>query len=1089
MSVPGSINQLLIGAAGAGGGGYAIERSLRFNSGDSSYLNRTPSSAGNQKTWTYSFWIKYCGGSGINGATSTWILWGGANTTNFAGAYFSANSLRVFQYNGSGYDYQLDTTQVFRDQSAWYHFVIACDTTQATASNRVKVYVNGQEITTFSTSTYPTQNLDTHINSATQQNLGGGPSLASYLSAYLADVHFIDGQALAPTDFGEYDDSNVWQPIAFAGTYGTNGFKLDFSDTSSNAALGTDSSGNSNTWTVNNIQANSLLAPGAFFYSSTLYTSKANVIANATPIASAGTVPVGNYIYFVPNGTEPTGAQIFSVDGSLASSHKYWYYNGSTWVQTAGGYNNNNFDDFHWGVDTNAYELSASRSFYVISNYGTSVGQNSGTLPVINTQNNPAGVDALRDTPVNGDSANDTGAGGELTGNYATWNPLVQSSSTFSNGNLQVTTSGVSGYPLDTANFYTPAGTGKWYWEFELDALIGSNYTLVGMIPGDSSYQQGNSNIPTEVGGLYVYIGLNGSVAAASGAATAGTATATFAVGDILGWAFDAENGTLQCYKNGVSQGTQFTNIRTDIGWVFCVTDYDNSATATYVINFGQRAFAYTAPSNYKALCTAALSDPTIADGSTAFDTKVWSGNSTYPRSITGLNFSPDLIWLKNRTSAYDHVLMDAIRGTGTTKWLSSNLTSAEGVNYANANVTSLDANGFTIGSTAGTDILNQSGTATVGWAWDGGTSNTTIAAGSLNSSVYNQSAVWSGMCSPAPSSGTYVQGFDGNLTSVFASGISAGSYFTFTPTGGLTFSNSVRVYMGNVSGASYQYNGGTTGSLPINSWTTVATGGGTMTSLGVTRNVLDVHGWFAIEVDGKLLVDSDVTPPNVPSIPSTVRANPSAGFSIVKWTGTGSAATVAHGIAAPKFIITKSLANATNWVTGHDSIGWGNFLFLDTTDAQGASAAVWNNTAPDSNVFSVASSSYINPAGSDVIAYCFSPVEQYSSFGSYLGNGSADGPFVFTGFRPRFVMTKASSASGLWNLHDTERSNSNPASKLLWADSSSQEVDYAGGDFTIDCLSNGFKARASTSSLNSSGVTYIYIAFASHPFKTARAR
>jgi hypothetical protein len=117
-------------------------------------------------------------------------------------------------------------------------------------------------------------------------------------------------------------------------------------------------------------------------------------------------------------------------------------------------------------------------------------------------------------------------------------------------------------------------------------------------------------------------------------------------------------------------------------------------------------------------------------------------------------------------------------------------------------------------------------------------------------------------------------------------------------------------------------------------------------------------------------------------------------------------------------------------------------------------------------------------------VAYCFAPVAGYSSFGSYTGNGSADGPFVYTGFRPRWVMTKASSSTGLWNLHDTTRSNSNPTSKLLWADSSSNEVDYAGGDFTIDCLSNGFKARAATASLNSSGVTYIYAAFAEAPLR-----
>ena len=176
-----------------------------------------------------------------------------------------------------------------------------------------------------------------------------------------------------------------------------------------------------------------------------------------------------------------------------------------------------------------------------------------------------AGCDSLIDTPTNYTA--DTGNNG---GNYANWNPLVQSSSTFSDGNLKITTSGGSGYPIDTANFHTPAGTGKWYWEFQLSALSGSNYTMVGMLPSYENYQGTSDNFANQ-GGLSVYIGYNGSVDSAAGVATNGTATASFGVGDILGWAFDAENGTIQCYKNGVSQGTQFTNVLTTTGWVFGV--------------------------------------------------------------------------------------------------------------------------------------------------------------------------------------------------------------------------------------------------------------------------------------------------------------------------------------------------------------------------------------------------------------------------------------------------------------------------------------------------------------------------------------
>ena len=178
------------------------------------------------------------------------------------------------------------------------------------------------------------------------------------------------------------------------------------------------------------------------------------------------------------------------------------------------------------------------------------------------------------------------------------------------------------------------------------------------MLPEDSGYQQGVSDNPHLHGGISVYVGYDGSVTTASGAATTGAATATFAVGDILGWAFDAENGTLQCYKNGVPQGTQFTNIRTDIGWVFCVTDYDNSAAATYVVNFGQRPFAYAAPSGYKTLCDTNLPSATIKDGSKHFDVVTYDGNGVSGRNITGLNFSPDLVWIKRRNSSGDWNLL-----------------------------------------------------------------------------------------------------------------------------------------------------------------------------------------------------------------------------------------------------------------------------------------------------------------------------------------------------------------------------------------------------------------------------------------------
>jgi hypothetical protein len=224
----------------AGAGGYQIERSLRFNSADSAYLSRTPASAGNRKTWTWAGWVKLSGTSGIQNIFSN------SNAANNLGLNFyrnAAGDLQIQDYGLSG-GLALRTAALFRDFSSWFHVAFAYDTTQATAANRAKLYINGSQVTSFQQETYPTQNIDGLWNTNVLAAIGNqGAVNANYLNGYLADVHFIDGQALDPSSFGEFDTNGVWQPIEYAGSYGTNGFHLPFSDNSTAAALGTDTSG------------------------------------------------------------------------------------------------------------------------------------------------------------------------------------------------------------------------------------------------------------------------------------------------------------------------------------------------------------------------------------------------------------------------------------------------------------------------------------------------------------------------------------------------------------------------------------------------------------------------------------------------------------------------------------------------------------------------------------------------------------------------------------------------------------------------------------------------------------------------------
>jgi len=217
------------------GGGYNLNNSLRFRSSASAHLSRTNGANGNLKTFTFSCWIKY---SNLGGGD----LWSSGNTGGGGDAIsFRSDNKLNFALSGAN---KLTTDAVYRDPSAWYHIVLAFDTSQATASNRIKLYVNGEQITSFSTASYPALNTNAvYFNTTTIQYLAEGYSLS--LDCYLTEVNFVDGQALTPSDFGEYnEDTGVWQPIKYTGTYGTNGFYLK--------GRGTDNSGNGNNFTETN---------------------------------------------------------------------------------------------------------------------------------------------------------------------------------------------------------------------------------------------------------------------------------------------------------------------------------------------------------------------------------------------------------------------------------------------------------------------------------------------------------------------------------------------------------------------------------------------------------------------------------------------------------------------------------------------------------------------------------------------------------------------------------------------------------------------------------------------------------------------
>ena len=227
---------------------FKVEESLRFRAAASGYLSRTPAAAGNRKTWTWSAWVK----RGAFGVDDMPLFDGYSSISNYAYLHFryaSTPGYETIEYFDSNSNY-ITTTQVFRDPSAWYHIVLAVDTTQSTSANRIKLYVNGTQVTAFSRTSYPTQNTDSPINQAIGHNLGRWPYIPTYLDGYMSEVNFVDGLQLTPSSFGGTDKDGNWSPIAYTGTYGQNGFYLNFKDNTSATTMGYDYSGNGNNWTL-----------------------------------------------------------------------------------------------------------------------------------------------------------------------------------------------------------------------------------------------------------------------------------------------------------------------------------------------------------------------------------------------------------------------------------------------------------------------------------------------------------------------------------------------------------------------------------------------------------------------------------------------------------------------------------------------------------------------------------------------------------------------------------------------------------------------------------------------------------------------
>jgi hypothetical protein len=950
--IPGQAQQFFEAAAAqVSASGYEIERSLRFNSADTAHLSRTMGTFTDINVGTISFWVKRSAlGAGV-------IAAGWTGSTSYSGSIQFNSTDNALQVGiGGAAAYLFKTNALLRDVSAWYHVVVAWDRS-ASASDKVKVWINGVAQTSSDTGYQSWTSGDCQIwasNTGNRIGRGDNDRYDNLLNGYLAEYHYVDGQALDESYFGQFDNNNNWNPKEYAGTYGNEGFYLNFSDNSSNAALGTDSSGNNNTWTVNNINA----AGSDWDQSETWSSGVTGTVNPSYPatnmfdgdtglgFATGTTATAGNSITWTPS-TAITGVNTlkigtyaniaFTVNGSSVSAPASIGLEVS--IDKATYFPDGILSNITWSY------VDGSNYFYI-----TYIKVNDILLVDAGVFDpNAKNIDSLIDSPTNYEA--DSGNNG---GNYATFNSAYRrTSATFSNGNLQLASaayyrSGVATISLDN---------GKWYYEAEIITDSDNGYSMVGVTTVPNGLTYPGANTGDDGFGWYSYTGaLHPS----------GGTYSTWAVGDVVSVAYDSVTRNTWIAKNGTWQNSGDPAAGT--GSVFTIggtnTPYFSTANGingVITANFGQRPFVYTPPTGFKSLCTANLDDPTIADGGTAMDIALYTGNGS-TQSVTGLNLAsaPDLLWIKSRSNTANHALIDSVRGASLQ--LSS---SASDLEATDANgVTSFDSSGFSLGTATAGYSVNTNSYTYVAWAWDAGTS---------------------------------------------------------------------------------------TGS----------------------------------NTDG--------------TITSQVRANTSVGFSIVSYTGNQTnGATVGHGLnSTPLLLLAKNRDAAESWLTLHQdsSDTWWAAQLNTTTElydlltSTSFRAQAWDNTPPTSSVFQLAddNGNWNNTLNNnqDYIVYCFAPVEGYSAFGSYDGNGSSDGPFEFTGMRPKFVLIKRIDDTSSWRIFDTERSSYNVVSNLLQPNLSDGE---ATGTY-IDILSNGFKIRTTNVNYNASGGSYIYAAFAEHPFKTARAR
>ena len=1160
MSVPGNLYTPTIRKTR--GGDYLIEQSLLFNDDDSAHLTRTPSTAGNRKTWTFSAWVK-------RGELATGMLFSAGNSnTDDTAVYFVNNNIQTLWRTSSSNTASLISTAEFRDPSAWYHLVFAYDTTQSTASDRIKIWVNGTRLTNFSTETYPSQNLDSYVNDPTVTHYIGRNQPGNYFDGLIALPILVGGAALDPTSFGEEDDDGYWNPIEFTGAD-----TLDYVNFSEGTVGGTMTSGGGNAAAFDGetIETAATAAGGA---TTGCYVSKAwSAAKTITGCAIWGVTTSGHY----GSGTgtlkvegSATGAWAgeevtlgtktgvnfavsnsvnYFASGDLITTTAYDYHRvyierdgggvGSVYIAEVQFYE----DSATAGHGTNGFELDYADT----ADFGKDVSSTRTALTanyVTSVSNDGGGGFAT--SPVTFSSV-DIGTAS------ATRKVIVGVGMDGYQGNEAYTSLTIGGVAANLVGVQNAASGGRPVALYELDVSSGTSADIVVTFTGTQTkcYSMGIGVWTIEGGTLFSTVGSTanpgaGNISVSSGGTviaimTEGSASATYTWANLTenfdnqvrasrqafsGASKNLSSATTQAISATSSGGSQFAMLAASFA---PANDYlSNNFTASDQLSdtptdsaddeIGN--FATLDPNNRKG------TSATLSEGNTKYTTgAVYNATHlTQPLPTTG-KWGWSFTWVSGSNSARFGIVnylnaQEWVNEGGDFSQMKSGSSgainemtsggSASGLyRRVNGTATAIDTSATAKTWSAGEvlEFLYDADNLTLDVKIDGAslTQVTGLPADQYIACCSSYNAVFTLDCGQkgyTPSDASYKALATQNLPApTIADGSDYFNTVLYTGTGssnavtGVGFQPDFVWIKGRsvatnhklfdvVRGSNNALNADETGAesadsnfVSIDSDGFTVTGDAAGSAINKTGDTFVAWCWKA---GGAASSNTDG------SITSSVSANPTAGFSIVSYTGTGAVATVGHGLGvAPDMIIVKNRDNGgLVWAvyhSGNTSAPETDFLTLNGTDATNDVLEMWNDTSPASTVFTVGTNATVNNSADDLIAYCWAEVEGFSKFGSYTGNGSANGPFIFTGFRCGLFIIKCTSTTGGWYMVDSRRNPYNPVVTRLYANSTVVDADDALG---MDFTANGVKFRNNSSAFNTASATYIYAAFAENPFQ-----